>query len=211
MSADLGFVHRFIRGTRPLTLLLLHGTGGNEDDLLALGRDLDPEANLLSPRGRVLENGMPRFFRRLAPGVFDLEDLVERTHELAGFVDHAADAYGLERSRLVAVGYSNGANIAASLLLLHPQLLEGAALLHATVPFEPQALPDLTGRSVLLTAGRRDPMVPPELTTRLAVLLEDAGAQMALEWFPGGHELTGDESRIIRTWLGNLKRGQEVP
>src|SRR5918999_3807219 len=175
MSEELGMTHRFVKGSRPDTLLLLHGTGGDEDDLLALGRDLDAESNLLSPRGNVLENGMPRFFRRLAPGVFDLEDHFARTHELASFVFNAASTYGFDPDLVTAIGYSNGANIAASLLLLRPDVLASAALLHAMVPFEPEELPSLNGVEVLLTAGRRDPMMPVEGTKRLEQILTDAG------------------------------------
>jgi len=201
VTEQLGMIHRFVRGSKPDTLLLLHGTGGDEDDLLALGRDLDPDANLLSPRGQVLENGMPRFFRRLALGVFDLEDLAARTHELARFMDDAASAYTLDPSRIKAVGYSNGANIAASLLLLHPGALASAALLHAMVPFEPAKLPELEGTAVLLTAGRRDQMVPPDQAKRLAEILEESGAEVTLEWQPGGHELTQTEFEAVKSWL----------
>lgn len=199
------FVHRFIPGAGPLTLLLLHGTGGNEDDLLGLGRALDPEAGLLSPRGKVLENGMPRFFRRLAMGVFDVEDLLARTSELAGFVDHSVKAYGLDAGQIVAVGYSNGANIAASLLLRHPEVLSGAALLHAMPPFQPEELPDLTGKPILLTAGRRDTMVPGDQAELLAGMYEKAGAAVTLEWMPGGHELTQQEVQTAEAWLADVK------
>ncbi len=207
MTEELGLFHRFVKGSRPDTLLLLHGTGGDEDDLLALGRDLDAEANLLSPRGNVLENGMPRFFRRLSPGVFDLEDLIARTHELARFVGNAAAAYGLDPARITAIGYSNGANIAASLLLLRPDVVASAALLHAMVPFEPEELPNLDGTAVLLTAGRRDPMVPVDDTKRLAQMLTDAGADLTLEWQPGGHELTQAEFEALSGWLQHLLKG----
>lgn len=201
MTSSLGMIHRFFKGSKPETLLLLHGTGADENDLLPLGRRLDPEANLLSPRGKVLENGMPRFFRRLAMGVFDLEDLRARTHELAQFVDDAASEYGIDRSRITAVGYSNGANIAASLLLLRPETLASAALLHAMVPFEPEELPDLSGTRVVITAGRRDSMVPPDQSQRLAEILAEAGAEVSLEWQPGGHELTQNELDAVAAWL----------
>src|SRR6476661_7277138 len=138
------FIHEFVPGSSNRTLLLLHGTGGNERDLIALGRELDPNAGLLSPRGKVLENGMPRFFRRLAEGVFDLEDLKHRTNELADFVTEAAQHYGFATDQLVAVGYSNGANIAASMLLLRPEVLSAAALFRAIVPLYPETPPSLS-------------------------------------------------------------------
>lgn len=203
MTEPLGMVHRYIKGSRPDTLLMLHGTGGDEDDLLALGRNLDAEANLLSPRGQVLENGMPRFFRRLAIGVFDLEDLHARTHELAHFISDAVKAYELDPARIVAVGYSNGANIAASLLLLHPGMLKAAALLHAMVPFEPKERTMLRGTEVLITAGRRDTMVAEGEAQRLADIYTASEAEVTLMWQPGGHELTQAELDTVRNWLDN--------
>src|SRR6266540_1154198 len=128
------FIHEFVPGTSHWTLLLLHGTGGNERDLIPLGRELDPNASLLSPRGKILENGMPRFFRRLAEGVFDLEDLKTRTNELADFVDAAMRHYELAADHIVGVGYSNGANIAASILLLRPKIMHAAILFRAMLP-----------------------------------------------------------------------------
>jgi phospholipase/carboxylesterase len=203
VSEDPGFIHRFVPPERddPTTLLLLHGTGGDENDLLPLGRMLDEEAALLSPRGKVLENGMPRFFRRLSMGVFDEEDLVRRTHELAGFVEEAASEYGLDPQRLFAVGFSNGANIAASLLLLHPGVLAGAVLLRAMVPFEAETPLDLQDTPVYLAAGRSDQMVPPESTERLAKLLREAGAEVTLDWQPGGHGIGRAEIEGARAWL----------
>lgn len=200
---SLGFVHRFVPAETPdaPTLLLLHGTGGDENDLLPVGRMLDERAALLSPRGKVLEYGMPRFFRRLAEGVFDHEDLVNRTHELAEFVERAVDEYGIDRRRLFAVGFSNGANIAASLLLTYPQLLAGAILLRAMVPFEPERTPDLSGTPVYLAAGRSDQMVPPENTERLAQLLREAGADVTLDWQPGGHGIRPEEVQAARNWF----------
>src|SRR5882762_5959864 len=157
------FVHRFEPGTLPRApaLLLLHGTGGNEADLLPLGRILVPGAALLSPRGKVLEHGMPRFFRRFAEGVFDVDDLKRRTHELADWVTVATVAHSLAGRPLMAVGFSNGANIAASLLLLRPEVLAGAVLLRATLPFEPEVPPALAGRPVFIAAGRADPYARP--------------------------------------------------
>ena len=168
---DFQFVHQFVPATATnlgITLLLLHGTGGNEHDLVPLGTELLPGAAMLSPRGRVLENGMPRFFRRFAEGVFDVEDLKQQTHDLKEFVTSAVDSYGVAKNKIVAVGYSNGANIAASLMLLHPHLLSGAVLFRAMVPFTPDFSPNLRGAQALLAVGRRDPIVPSDDPARLA-------------------------------------------
>lgn len=204
---ELGFIHRFVPapGTTR-TLLLLHGTGANEDDLLGLGARLDPSANLLSPRGKVLENGMPRFFQRLAMGVFDLEDLRLRTAELADFVAAASNTYGFDPRHVTAVGYSNGANIAASLLLLRPDVLQGAVLLRPMVPLIPEKAPELLGVDVFLSAGRLDPIVRPEETERLADLLQQYGASVTLQWSPQGHELTQSEIEQARHWLAGYAR-----
>ena len=206
---SLGFVYRFVpaQTADAPTLLLLHGTGGDENDLLPVGRMLDERAALLSPRGKVLEHGMPRFFRRLAEGVFDEEDLMERTHELAGFVERALDEYGIDQGRLFAVGFSNGANIAASLLLTYPRLLAGAILLRAMVPFEPDRTADLSGVPVYLAAGRSDQMVPPENTERLAQVLREAGAEVTLDWQPGGHGIGPDEIKAARSWFADRISG----
>ncbi len=201
-SRDLGFVHRYAPAAgADTTLLLLHGTGGNENDLLELGRSLAPHASLLSPRGKVLERGMPRFFRRLAEGVFDQEDLARRTDELAEFISQAAPEYRFDASRLVAVGYSNGANIAASVLLKHPAALAGAVLFHPMVPFEPKEPPVLRGTEVFISAGQNDPLVPRALTERLAELLRIAGAGVTVHWEPGGHELVTGEVDAARGWF----------
>jgi predicted esterase len=209
---DLDFQHRFIAATggERRTLLLLHGTGGDEDDLLELGRLLAPGAALLSPRGKVLENGMPRFFRRDAEGRFDREDLVNRTEELAGFVAAAAGAYRFDPSRVVAVGYSNGANIAAALLLLKPAALAAAVLFRAMVPLRPRDAPDLRGVPVFLAAGRLDGLIPPGESQGLAHLLESAGALVTMSWQPGGHQLTRAEAEAARQWLQelNIDRGR---
>jgi predicted esterase len=201
---SLGFIHRFIPGQEPdfsFSLLLLHGTGGDETDLLEVGRQLAPGAALLSPRGKVLENGMPRYFRRLAEGVFDLEDLRARTHELADFVEAAIQRYRLAPDRVVAVGFSNGANIAASLLLLRPEVLAGAVLVRPMVPLVPETLPHLRGKPVLVAAGRRDPIVSPAETERLRRLLVQAGAEVTLHWEPAGHGLTPADVEAARAWL----------
>ena len=199
------FIHEFIPGTSNRTLLLLHGTGGNERDLIALGRDLDPNAALLSPRGKVLENGMPRFFRRLAEGVFDLEDLKNRTNELADFVRAAAQHYGFASNNLVAVGYSNGANIAASMLLLRPEILSSAILFRAMVPLIPERQPNLSRIRLWIGAGTNDPIVPTSETKRLAELLRSAGADVTIRYFQAGHELTMADVESARDWLTLLR------
>ncbi len=200
--SDLGFEHRYELGDGTgTTLLLLHGTGGNENDLIPLGKDLAPGAAILSPRGKVLEHGMPRFFRRLAEGVFDHEDLLFRTHELADFIEAAASEYGFDKNNLVAVGYSNGANIAASLLLLHPGLLKAAVLLRSMVPFEPEVAPDLTRIPVFMAAGRMDQMITPDNTQRLAEILTESGAEVDLRWRDTGHGLTYEEVQEAKEWL----------
>jgi phospholipase/carboxylesterase len=208
------FVHRFVPardGGSGATLLLLHGTGGNENDLLPLAEELAPGAAVLSPRGKVLEHGMPRYFRRLAEGVFDHEDLVFRTHELAEFVEGAEEEYGVDPSRLVAVGYSNGANIASSLMLLHPGLLKAAVLFRAMVPFEPEeaeiGASDLSGTSVHISAGRYDQMIPQENTARLAEILGDAGAAVDLRWRDLGHGLAREEIPDAARWLSAVEPG----
>jgi len=198
-----GFKHRFVAGggQEGATLLLLNGTAGNENDLLPLGRELLPGANLLSPRDKVLEHGMPRFFRRLADWVFDEEDLEFRTEELAGFVEEASGRNDFDPDMLFAVGFSNGANIAASLLLTRPDLLRGAVLLRPMVPFEPEALPDLSGVRIFVAAGEMDQMVPRENTERLVELLRDSGAEIQVRWQPTGHGLMREEVEEAKRWL----------
>jgi len=200
------FIHEFVPGTSNRTLLLLHGTGGNERDLMPLGRELDPNAALLSPRGKVLENGMPRFFRRLAEGVFDLEDLKYRTNELADFVAAAGEHYGFSTDQLVAIGYSNGANIAASMLLLQPQVLSAAVLFRAMVPLIPDKLPNLSSVRVWIGAGDQDPIVPASETKRLAELLRHAGADVTIRFAKAGHGLTNDDLEVAREWLKALNK-----
>jgi predicted esterase len=215
VSGDaLGFIHRHIPPSASAelagstTLLLLHGTGGDETDLLPLGRALLPGAGILSPRGKVLEHGAPRFFRRIAEGVFDQEDLVRRTDELGDFVAAAAKAYELQKDGIVAVGFSNGANIAASLLLRHPGVLRGAVLLSPMVPFEPTILPDLKETAVFIGAGRNDPLVPQEQTERLADLLRQAGADVTLHWDAGGHGVTKAEVDAAAQWIAHCLSAQ---
>jgi predicted esterase/catechol 2,3-dioxygenase-like lactoylglutathione lyase family enzyme len=215
VSGDaLGFVHRYIPPTAgaelagSTTLLLLHGTGGDEEDLLPLGRALLRGGGMLSPRGKVLEGGAPRFFRRLREGVFDQEDLARRTEELADFVEAATKTYNLDPNGIVAVGFSNGANIAASMLLRRPGLLRGAVLLSPMVPFEPAAAPDLTGTAVFIGAGRADQIAPPAQSERLAELLRQAGAKVTVHWESGGHALTDSEVLAAREWIAQLVMGQ---
>lgn len=201
-TQDLAFIHRWEPGAESgPTLLLLHGTGGSEHDLLDLGRSLLPEAGLLSPRGRVSEHGMARFFRRLAEGVFDLDDLRLQTADLAAFVDQASRHYGFEPAKVVAVGYSNGANIAASLLLSGFTTLAGAVLLHPMVPFEPKTVPSLKGTKIFVGAGRQDPLVPEALTNRLVELLTAGGSAVETFWQPGGHALTRPELEAAAHWV----------
>jgi predicted esterase len=200
-SDDLGFIHRLEPGSSGETILLLHGTGGDENDLLGLGRSVAPNASLLSPRGQVLENGMPRFFRRLDVGVFDEADLILRAGDLGRFVRAAAKRYSFDPARVRALGYSNGANMAAALLLLDPELLAGGALLRAVLPLTPDRPPDLSGKSVLIAAGRRDPYAAIERVEALADQLRRVGASVDLRWTEGGHELDSDEIDGVAEWL----------
>ena len=204
MKAGLDFLHEFVPGSSKRTLLLLHGTGGNEDDLIPLGREIDPAAAILSPRGKVLENGMPRFFRRLAEGIFDEEDLKRRTHELADFVGAAAQHYEFAADEIVAVGYSNGANIAASLLLLRPETLRAAILFRAMVPLVPEKLPDLSSARVWIGAGNQDPIIPTSETQRLVDLLRSARADVTIRFVNAGHSLTKAEVETASLWLAGL-------
>jgi phospholipase/carboxylesterase len=193
--------HVFIQGKPEApVLLLLHGTGGNERDLLLIAEMIDPNASVLGVRGNVSENGMPRFFRRLAEGVFDEEDLIFRTKELYTFVGEMAGKYGFNRDKVVAVGYSNGANIAASLMYHYKDALHGAILFHAMVPLRKVELPDLSGVSVFIGAGKRDPLIPAAETKELAKILQQAGASVTEHWEEGGHQLTREEVETAKQW-----------
>jgi predicted esterase len=198
------FLHEFVPGNSNRTLLLLHGTGGNERDLIPLGRELDPVASLLSPRGKILENGMPRFFRRLAEGVFDLEDLKTRTNELADFVATAVTNYKLSANHVIGVGYSNGANIAASMLLLRPEIMQAAILFRAMVPLIPDKLPDLSSVRVWAGAGDQDPIIPASETQRLVDLLRGSGADVTIRFAKAAHGLSNDDVVTARDWLEKL-------
>ncbi|MHA6261215.1 alpha/beta hydrolase [Sporosarcina sp. CAU 1771] len=187
------------------TLLLLHGTGGNELDLLPLAERIDKDASVLSVRGNVSENGMPRFFKRLAEGVFDEEDLIFRTKELNEYLDEAAKEYGFDRNNMIAIGYSNGANIAASLLFHYQNALKGAILHHPMVPRRGIDLPDLTGKSVFIAAGTNDPICPPEESEELHALLEKANADVDIFWDNKGHQLSSGEVEEAGKWYLKLK------
>ncbi|HWD75804.1 MAG TPA: alpha/beta hydrolase [Solirubrobacteraceae bacterium] len=201
----LSFEHVYQPGTDDRTLLLLHGTGGDEHDLVPLGRRLAPNTALLSPRGQVLEAGMPRFFRRHAVGQLDIPDLLTRTDDLARFVGDAAAGYGLDPKRVIALGFSNGANIAVSLLLRHPHLLRGAALLRPALPYEPDDPLSLIGTDVLIAAGEGDPFSSAESTQRLNAILDAAGADVTLHREPGaGHNLGQGDLRALTEWLSAL-------
>jgi phospholipase/carboxylesterase len=199
---ELSFIHRYEPGTDPKRppLLLLHGTGGDENDLLGLGRTISAGSAMLSPRGRILENGMPRFFRRLAEGVFDEEDVRFRANELADFVGEARSAYGLEAP--VAVGFSNGANIAAAMLLLRPEALAGAALLRAMVPLSDAPQADLAGKRVLMISGAMDPIIPADNAKRLAASLSASGADVQHQMLPAGHNLSQTDLSLLVKWFG---------
>jgi phospholipase/carboxylesterase len=202
MTSALSFVHRFEPGSDPAAppLLLLHGTGGDETDLLPLGRMIAPTSSLISPRGQVLENGMPRFFRRLREGVFDEADVRRQAQALAEFVAEARAAYGLAAP--IAVGFSNGANIAAALLFLHPEVLAGASLIRAMVPLTEPGSADLTGKPVQILSGAHDPIVPTENPARLAAMLSASGAIVEHKVLPGGHGLSQTDVTLAKAWLG---------
>jgi len=209
---DLGFVHRWVPGRgSPLTALVLHGTGGDESDLLPLGAAVAPGAALLSPRGKVRENGAPRFFKRVALGVFDQADLAARTDELVTFVQRAAAAYGFDPTRVVALGYSNGANIASSAFLRHPGVFARAVLFRPMVPFVPDPPPALNGMPVYISAGRVDPIVRRDNTEELLRVLNSAGATVTIRWEEAGHALTSGEVQGAADWLSDLDHPPKRP
>jgi predicted esterase len=202
------FIHRYKSGTEDdkRTLLLLHGTGGDENSLLRFGASIAPTAGLLSPRGTVVENGMPRFFRRFAEGVFDLDDIKARTNDLAAFIKAASETYSFDPEEVVAVGYSNGANIGWSTMLLHPESLLQAILFRPMVTLTDVTAPDLAGKRIFISAGKWDPIVPVENTERLAAQIQGYGADVTLNWHKGGHEISSEEIYEARDWLAKLKR-----
>lgn len=204
MPPELSFQHVHEPGKEndpAYALILLHGTGANQHDLLPLASQTAPHKPLLSPLGKVREQGRPRWFKRKRPGVFDEDDLVHRAQELADFLEEASNAYDLDPDHLVAMGFSNGANIATTLLLLHPNILRGAVLLRPMLPLEPETLPDLTNVPVYIAAGEHDELVPKESLQRLTEILQEAGADVTTRWASAGHGLTSDEVTRIEQWL----------
>lgn len=203
-AAAEGFIHVYRPGSRSdnLTLLLLHGTGADEHDLIPIGDRLAPGAAILSPRGKVLENGYAlRWFARHPDGSFDEQDLRQRTQELAGFISAAGERYNFTPSSTLLVGYSNGANIGAALLLLHPELIGSAVLLRAMDSLKDVQVPDLAGKAVLITAGQQDPWIPLAGSLALKKRLEQAGAAVELHLEEGGHALTLGQIEAARIWL----------
>jgi predicted esterase len=204
MTDDLGFTHRFVPSEDSAsgeTLIVLHGTGGDENDLIGIGQTVAPGAAILSPRGNVLENGAPRFFRRLAEGVFDPQEVRSRAEELARFIRAAIVRYGLDATRIYALGYSNGANVASTVMFIEPRLIQGAILFRPMLVFEPREKNDLSGASVLISAGRVDPIVPVSSVERLAELFESRHAEVTLKWQLTGHSLVPSEVREASDWL----------
>ncbi len=215
-SQNFGFNHIFINsspnssnnkeydeGSKKLTLVLLHGTGGNEEDLIFLGKKIEPNATMLSPRGKVLENNMPRFFRRLSEGVFDIEDLKFRTHELADFIQKCSLHYKFDLRHTIAVGFSNGANIATSILLLSPDVFQDAILFRAMIPLVPNPLPNLLNKKILLSAGLQDPIVSKKETENLYRLFQKTNAITTLKWQPSSHNLIQEDILVAKSWISN--------
>jgi phospholipase/carboxylesterase len=204
MTDDLGFIHRFVPAedtTSAETLVVLHGTGGDEDDLIGIGQAIAPGAAVLSPRGNVLENGAPRFFKRLAEGVFDPKEVRSRGEELARFIRTAISSYALDPDRVFALGYSNGANIASTVMFIEPALFQGAIQFRPMLVFEPDDHPDLSGVGVFISAGRMDPIVPTTSVERLAELFEASHADVTVKWQLAGHNLMPSEVREAADWF----------
>jgi predicted esterase len=204
MTHDIGFTHRFVPAedkTSAETLVVLHGTGGDENDLIGIGQAVAPGAAILSPRGNVLENGAPRFFKRLAEGVFDREEVRSRAEELSRFIRAAISKYGFNPERVFALGYSNGANVASTVMFIEPGLFRGAIMFRPMVVFEPDEHPDLSGAGIFISAGRLDPIVPTKSVERLAELFEASRAEVTLKWQQAGHNLLPSEARDAADWL----------
>jgi phospholipase/carboxylesterase len=204
VTEDIGFVHRFVPAADKASaemLIVLHGTGGDENDLIGIGQAIAPGAAILSPRGNVLENGAPRFFKRLAEGVFDPEEVRSRAEELAGFIRAAISQYALNPERIFAMGYSNGANIASTVMLIDPELLRGAILFRPMLVLETDGRSDLSGRGVFISAGQMDPIVPVKSVVRLVELFEACHAEVTLKWQEAGHNLLPGEVSEAAKWL----------
>jgi phospholipase/carboxylesterase len=209
MSED-NYVHAALPGLPggPL-LLLFHGTGGDEHQFIRLGQELVPGAAIVAPRGDVSEFGAARFFRRTGEGVYDMDDLAVRTQKMAGFIGAHREA--AKSSAAVGLGYSNGANILASVLFADPALFDAVVLMHPLIPFEPDIKGDLAGKRILMTAGRRDPICPPDLTSRLDAYLRAAGADVTVAWHEGGHEIRPSEIEAVRHFLAPLAQQAKEP
>jgi predicted esterase len=204
MNEDFGFIHRFVPAeSSPSgdTLIVLHGTGGDENDLIGIGQAVAPGAAIVSPRGNVLENGAPRFFKRLAEGVFDPKEVRSRAEELARFIRAAVVTYRLDPTRVFALGYSNGANIASTVMFVEPGVLQGAVLFRPMLVYEPSERNDLAGSVVFISAGRMDPIVPVPSVERLVELYELANAEVILKWQLAGHSLVPSEVREAAEWF----------
>lgn len=188
-------------------LFAFHGTGGDDRSFAAFARELVPGATIIAPRGDVSEGGAARFFRRTGEGVYDMDDLRRATEKMAAFIEAHVER---ERpSRVLGLGYSNGANILASTMFARPKLFDAVALMHPLIPFQPDIKGDMAGRNVLITAGRADPICPPQLTSRLDAWLRQSGAEVALEWHPGGHEVRQSEIEIVRQYLNDERSREE--
>lgn len=201
MFHDHGYEYQYlppVAGDKRL-LVLLHGTGGDENSLIELGRLMDPNAGILSPRGKSSEEGVNRFFRRHEEGVFDEEDLKEKAEDLADFIAHVTDHHYFEE--VIAVGYSNGANIALAILLLHPEVLNGVLALRGMLPIHPSHLPDLSEKHVLLLSGKDDTIIPRSGVEALVELLEKGNAILHHEWLPTGHNLMRRDIEDAASWL----------
>lgn len=210
MTDDLGFIHRFLPAedsSHGETLVVLHGTGGDENDLIGIGQAIAPGAAIVSPRGNVLEAGAPRFFKRLAEGVFDPKEVRSRAEELARFIRGAIITYRLDPARVFALGYSNGANIASTVMLVEPGILQGVILFRPMLVYEPSEKSDLTGSAVFISAGRMDPIVPVSSVERLAELFASTHAEVTLKWQLAGHSLVPSEVREAADWLA-LRRAR---
>jgi predicted esterase len=202
VTDDLGFIHRFHSGEESAdTLLVLHGTGGNENDLIGIGQAIAPGAAILSPRGNVLEHGAPRFFKRIAEGVFDPKEVRSRAEELARFIRAAAITYRLDPSRVFALGYSNGANVASTVMLIEPGAIQGSILFRPMVVYEPPDKPDLSGSSIFISAGRLDSIVPTASVEQLAEIFRSGNADVTLKWQISGHNLVPSEVREAAEWF----------